>query len=144
MVGKYTMKNTNLLKFPCVLRKKIENGEFVFPESTQYNYEPMVGFRGIERAGNDFTPVTRNDFLSYAELNVCRRGINRNDPHYYGVSLFINKSSVENALKFPKPNKKIAQGKVYEEAGPAEVNSETEHICWWLYDEIEIEGFSIC
>ena len=138
------MKDNNLLKFPSVLRDKIESGEFIFPENAQYDYEPMVGFRGIERAENDFTPVTRDDFISYAELNVCRRGINRNDPHYYRVSLFVNRASVENALKFPRPNKKIAQGKVYAEAGPAEVNLETEHICWWLYDEVEINGFSIC
>lgn len=138
------MKNNNLIKFPSVLRDKIESGEFIFPENVQYDYEPMVGFRGIERAENDFTPVTRNDFISYAELNVCRRGINKNDPHYYGVSLFANRASVENALKFPRPNKKIAQGKVCAEAGPAEVNLETEHICWWLYDKVEINGFLIC
>lgn len=138
------MEDKNLLKFPSVLREKIASGEFVFPENTQYVYDSILGFRGIERAEGDFTPVTRRDFLSYAELNICRRGINKNDPHYYGVSLFANRASVENALKFPKPNKKLAQGRVYAEAGPAEVNLETEHICWWLYDKVEIKGFTIC
>lgn len=139
-----TVKDINVLKFPSVLRDRIVSGEFVFPENTQYEYEPMVGYRAIEREDNDFTSVTRKDFSSYAELNVCRRGINKNDPHYYGVSLFANKSSVENALKFPRPNKKIAKGMIYSEAGPVEVNSETEHICWWLYEDVDIEGFSIC
>lgn len=50
----------------------------------------------------------------------------------------------ENALKFPRPNKKIAVGNIYAEAGPAEVNESTGHVCWWLYENIEIEGFSIC
>lgn len=138
------MEEYNYLKFPSVLREKIESGEFVFPENTQCDYEPIIGFRAIEREANDFTGVSRLDFLSYAELNVCRRGINKKDPHYYGVSLFINKSSVENALKFPRPNKKIARGYVYAEAGPVEINYETAHICWWLYDSVEINGFTIC
>lgn len=92
---------------------------------------------------NGFT-TKRGKRNVFATINVCRRGINKNDPHYYGVSLFLNRAPVENALKFPKPNKKIAQGKVYAEAGPIEVNLETGHICWWIYDEVEINGFSIC
>lgn len=138
------MENDNILKFPSVLRDKICKGEFAFPGAALFSYEPIQGFRGIQRRENDFKEVTRKDFMSYAELNVRRRGINQKDPHYYGVSLFLNKESVENALKFPRTDKKIAVGKVYKEAGPAEVNEETGHICWWLYDNIEIEGFSIC
>ncbi|MBD5542590.1 MAG: hypothetical protein HDR00_15630 [Lachnospiraceae bacterium] len=138
------MEDSNCLKFPSVLCEKMSSGEFDFPENTCFSYEPIQGFRGIQREKDDFEAVSRKDFLSYAEMNVCRRGLDRKDPHYYGVSLFLNKESVENALKFPRANKKIAVGKVYSEAGPAEVNEETGHICWWLYDNVEIEGFSIC
>ena len=138
------LMDNNYLKFPSVLREKIENGEFVFPENTKYQYSPIFGFRGIERTVNDYTAVSRKDFLSYAELNVSRRGINKKDPHYFGVSLFVNKESVENALKFPRPDKKIAQGYVYAEDGPSELNLESGHICWWLYDNAEVKGFSIC
>lgn len=138
------MEDDNYLKFPSVIREKIISGEFSFPKNTCFSYEPMQGFRGIQREIDDFGTVSRKDFLSYAEMKVCRRGIDRKDPHYYGASLFLNKESVENALKFPRANKKIAVGKVYSEAGPSEVNEETGHICWWLYDNVEIEGFSIC
>lgn len=126
------------------MREKILKGEFSFPDNTCFSYEPIQGYRGIQRRENDFTEVSRKDFMSYAEMNIRKRGIDINDPHYYGVSLFLNKESVENALKFPRTNKKIAVGQVYSEAGPSEVNEDTGHICWWLYDNIEIDGFSIC
>ena len=137
------MENDNYLKFPDIIRKKIVCGEFSFPKGTCFSYEPIQGFRCIQRAEDDFEAVSRKDFMSYAEMNINRRRVDKNDPHYYGVSLFLNKESVENALKFPRPNKKIAVGKVYSEVGPAEVNRETGHICWWLYDNVEIKGFSI-
>ena len=138
------MIDGNRLKFPSILEKKIDMGEFSFPDNTRFSYEPIQGFRGIQRNEDDWEAVTRKDFISYAEKNVRRRFIDRDDPHYYGVSLFLNRKSVENALKFPRTNMKIAVGEVYSEAGPSEVNEETGHICWWLYDNIEIEGFSIC
>lgn len=55
--------------------------------------------------------------------------------------MFQNKEPVENALKFPRA---IAVGHVYTEAGLAEINMTIGHVCWWLYDEVEIDGFSIC
>lgn len=137
------MEDKNFLKFPSVMKEKIRNGEFIFPEKTLFAYDPILAYRGIQRGENDFRAVSRKDFMSYAERKVSRRGIDRNDPHYFGVSLFLNRESVENALKFPRPDKKIAVGKVYAEAGPAEINDVTGHICWWLYDNVEIKGFSI-
>lgn len=138
------MEDKNYLKFPSVIREKICSGELVFPENVCFEYEPILAYRGIERSENDFSAVSRKDFMSYAEMSICRRGINKKDPHYFGVSLFMTRKSVENALKFPRPNKKIAVGNIYAEAGPAEVNESTGHVCWWLYENIEIEGFSIC
>lgn len=137
------MEDKNYLKFPSVIREKICSGEFVFPENTKFAYEPILAYRGIGRSENDFSAVSRKDFMSYAERKISRRGIDRNDPHYYGVSLFLNRESVENALKFPRPDKKIAVGKVYAEAGPAEMNGVTGHVCWWLYENVEIKGFII-
>lgn len=142
-IYKYTMEDENYLKFPSVLREKLRNGEISFSRNTRFSYQPMQAYRGIQRSKNNYEPVSKKDFLSYAEKNVCRRGINKNDAHYYGVSLFVNKESVENALNFPRKDKKIAVGKVYEKAGPSELNQETGHICWWLYEDAEIEGFSI-
>lgn len=138
------MDKDNYMKFPSILRTKIQAGEFTFPKNTKFEYEPIQGYRGIERKEGDNTPVTRKDFRSYAELKRRRRALNTEDPHYYGVSLYLDKGSVENALKFPRIDKKIACGKVYQQAGPIEVNEKTGHICWWLYDNVEIEGFVIC
>lgn len=134
----------NYLKFPSVMKEKICNGEIVFPDNICFVYEPITAYRGIQRKEDDFSAVSRADFKSYAEMNIRRRGVNTKDPHYFGVSLFLNKESVENALKFPRLDKKIAVGKVYSEAGPSELNGDTGHVCWWLYDNVEIEGFSIC
>lgn len=144
MKNEYTIINDNYSKFPSVLKEKIINGEISFPENARFLYEPIQGFRCIKREPDNFDPVSKKDFLSYYEMNVSRKKINKNDPHYYGVSLFLNKECVENALKFPRVGKKIAVGKVYSEAGPSEVNEYTGHICWWIYDNVEIEGFSIC
>lgn len=138
------MKDENYLKFPSVLREKIYNSEIIFPEKAYFVYEPILAYRGILRKPDDVSAVTRADFTSYAEKNICRRGINKKDPHYYGVSLFLNKASVENALKFPREDRKIAVGHVYSEAGPAEINEATEHVCWWLYEDVEVQGFEIC
>lgn len=138
------MEDNNYLKFPSIIREKLYNGDFMFPEHTRFMYEPILAYRGIQRSEDDFTAVTRKDFESHAERKICRRGTDRKDPHYFGVSLFQNKESVENALKFPRANKKIAVGHVYAEAGPAEINETTGHVCWWLYDEVEIDRFSIC
>ena len=138
------MEVKNYLKFPSVIYEKLCKGEISFPPDTRFDYEPIQSFRGITREINDFSAVTKKDFLSYAEMNVHRRGIDVNDPHYYGVSLFLNKESVENVLKFPRKNRKIAVGNVYPQAGPSEITEETGHICWWLYDNVEIEGFTIC
>ncbi|WP_347223798.1 hypothetical protein [Bacteroides congonensis] len=140
----YTMKDNNYLKFPSVIRDKLCNGEFAFPAHTQFAYDPILAYRGIRRDEDDFTAVSRKDFESHAERKIRRRGINQKDPHYFGVSLFLHKESLENALNLPRPNKKIAVGNVYAEAGPAEVNESTGHVCWWLYDKVDINGFSIC
>jgi hypothetical protein len=88
------------------------------------------------------------DFQSYAQIDMAtgrfpRRGMDPNNIEYYGVSLFLTKESVENALKFPRKDKKIAVGCVYEEAGPSELREDTGHVSWWLYDNIDIIGFSI-
>lgn len=137
------VEDSNYNKFPSIIKEKIRNGELVFPNNTRFSYKPILAYRGIQRKDNDFTIVSRKDFMSYAEMKIRRRGINTKDPHYYGVSLFLNKESVENALNFPRSDKKIAVGKVYQEAGPAEVNENTGHVCWWLYDDVEVEGFLI-
>ena len=137
-------EDVNCNKFPCVLKEKMEQGEFVFPDDVCFDYEPFIAYRGIDRKEDDYNQIDRRDFKSYAELKVTRRGININDPHYYGVSLYLLKEQVENALKFPRNNKKIAVGTVYCEGGPVDLTEETGHVCWWLYENVNLSGFKIC
>lgn len=140
----YIMGDNNYLKFPSIIREKAERGEFAFPANTKLEYEPFQAYRGIEREQDDKSPVTRSDFMSYAELGKKPRGVDTNSPSYFAASLYLDKACVENALKFPRKGWKIAIGSVYSEAGPTNVNEKTSHVDWWLYAGKEVEGFSIC
>lgn len=137
------MEDENYFKFPSIIREKAKRGEFSFPEGTLFVYEPFQAYRGVVRDDDDFKEVSRDDFLSYAELGKHVRGMNEDDPSYFSASLSLNKASVENALRFPRKGWKIAVGKVYKEVGPVKINCETEHVDLWLYDGVEVEGFSI-
>ena len=133
-------------KFPSILKDRLKNGEFFFPACTQYEYTPIKAYRGIARDTGDFSPVTRDDFRSYAEMKKRKtRGckVDRSSPQYYGVSFFTQKERVENVLAFPNPKKKIIYGEIFCAGGPCLVNDETEHVCWWLYENTDISGVNI-
>lgn len=135
-------------KFPEVLCKKIKSREIILPEGTKYNYNKIYTYRAIARNEDDFTAVSRDDFKSYFELakkpKKMPRGVKiENRPDYYGVSTFLNKESVEQIMKFPNPNKKIAAGYVYCEGGPQYTNEEKQHVCWWLFEDADISGYKL-
>ncbi len=133
-------------KFPVILKDKLKSGEIAFPEGTQFQYFPIKAYRGIKREADDYSKVGKEDFKSYAELGrkkVRGQRIVENTPEYYGVSLFRKKEIVENLMKFPNPHKKMAMGYVFEEGGPQLTNEETEHVCWWLYLDADLDGFTI-
>lgn len=44
-------------------------------------------------------------------------------------------------MKFPNPNKKMAEGYVYKEGGPQETKGQ--HVCWWLYKDADVSGFKL-
>ena len=46
---------------------------------------------------------------------------------------------MEQKMKFPNPNKKMAKGCVYKEGGPQETKDQ--HVCWWLYEDADVSGF---
>lgn len=138
------MKDDNYLKFPTLIREKIETGEFVFPEETAFEYNQFLAYRGIEREKEDCSEITKKDFLSHAERGIRRRSIDTKSPTYYSASLNLSREAVENSLQFPRKGWKMAVGFVYQEAGPAYINKNTGHVDWWLYENAKIEGFSIC
>ena len=138
------------LKFPAVLRDKLLNNEIELPETTQFEYNNLFTYRAVERKVDDYREITLEDFKSYFELHKTPktpktpRGVSINytkDPHYYGVSSFLKREIVEQKMKFPNPKKKMAAGYVYSEGGPQNTNDQ--HVCWWLYDGVDVSGFKL-
>ena len=137
------------LKFPSVLREKLLNHEIEFPEDTQFAYEKLYVYRAVEREEDDFRDITLEDFRSYAQLGKKPkrpRGASSDletDPHYYGVSSFFDRKIVEQLMRFPNPHKKMAEGYVYQEGGPQHTELRRGHVCWWLYENTDVSGFTI-
>ena len=120
------------LKFPAILKEKLKNGEVSFPKETQFKYMPITAYRAIERTEEDSTPINRNDFRSYAEMKKKKtrgRRVDTSKLEYYGVSFFTKREIVENLLAFPNPHLP---------------NEQTHHICWWLFETVNLDKFSIC
>jgi len=139
-------KEVNYEKFPAILKKKLEAGVISFPPETKFTYNSMIAYRAVARNIDDFSPVSRKDFKSYAEegrKRTRKQLIDENNATYYGTSLFLERGIVENIMKFPNPNKKIACGSVSQEKGPCLVNEETKHVCWWLFDNVCLDDFKI-
>ncbi len=132
------MNEEYYLKFPSVFKEKLKSGVIKFPSDTKFQYESKIAYRCIVRKENDNAPVNRSDFKSYAELGKTKapRGLGYDtcSPNYYGCSLYLNKSLVENALKLPKPGKRIAKVCVKQEGGAIQINLDTQHVCWWLFE----------
>ena len=135
------------IKFPTILRDKLLKNEIKFPNTIKFDYEKLLVYRAINRKENDNHAVTLDDFKSYFELkkNPKRpRGPKENitkNPYYYGVSSFLKRGCVEQLMKFPNPNKKMIKGYVYKEGGPQDTKDL--HVCWWLYEKVDISGFEI-
>ena len=143
------MNEEMIMKFPAVLKDKLAKGEIVSPDEIEFEYEKIKVYRAVARAENDYSEVTRDDFKSYFELGKKPknpRGVDKNilkNPHYYGVSSFLKKEIVEQKMGFPNPKKKMAEGYVYSEGGPQHTQLETQHVCWWLYENTDVSGFKI-
>lgn len=135
--------------FPSIIKQKIIDGTLIFPANTLFEYERILVYRAIERNAEDFHEVTLEDFQSYFQLHKtpkAPRGVSKdwkNDPHYYGVSSFIDEEKVRQLMKFPNPRKKMAVGYVFSEGGPQETNLTNKHVCWWLYEEADVSNFKI-
>ena len=136
------VSNSQYLRFPCVLKEKLISGEIILPDETKFTYEKILVYRAVERTEDDKRPITNDDFKSYYELKKGPKkpkGNIENNPKYYGVSSYTERKIAEQIMHFPRPSKKIAKGYVYDEGGPE--YTEDKHICWWIYDKVEINGF---
>ena len=143
------INNEICMKFPAVLKDKLLKKEIELPDTTLFEYEPILVYRAVEREKDDHRSIQIDDFKSYFELKKKpknARGIKKDwnkDPHYYGVSSFLDRKIVEQKMKFPNPKKKMAVGKVYMEGGPQDTNVKEKHVCWWLFKDADISGFEI-
>lgn len=62
------------------------------------------------------------------------------DINYYGTSLFKDRRIIENAMRLPRPSKKICCGFVFMEGGPQVTDDQ--HINWWIYEYVnDFSGF---
>lgn len=134
----------NADKFPAILRKKIEEGQFVFPQGTEYKYDSFHAYRVYFRNENEKNrSIDREDFRSWAEEGKrYPRGKNKDlFQKYYGTSLFCNEDELCNVKSFPKPIKKIARGIVDCSGGPCLKSDKDSHITWWLYEIVDLSSF---
>lgn len=135
-----------LMKFPVMLRCKLEEKEIEFPDKTEFNYDDICAYRCITRKKADYSAVTREDFQSNAELGrTTIKGESRNlekIPEYYGVSLYQEKKELIIRLRLPQKNRKIVKGNIYQQGGPM-LKGQNDHICWWLYENADVSGFEI-
>ena len=135
------------MKFPAVVREKLLNNEIELPDGTLVKYGKIPTYRAVERKADDNREITIEDFKSYFELGrrpKKPRGTKADlekDPHYYGVSSFLDKKIVELKMKFPNPNKKMASGFVCQEGGPQHTTDQ--HVCWWLYNDADVSSFKL-
>ncbi len=106
-----------------------------FFDGTEWNYDPVKVYRMVLREKDDYSQVTKGDFMSFAE--VPRRGMEENvkKPDYYGVSVFTEKEALINKLKLPRPGKKIALGHIHDSYGP--IYRKLPHICLWCYKDVD-------
>lgn len=135
-----------LMKFPVIFREKLRSGEIVLQEDVKFEYEPIQAFRCIKRAISDNTGVSRSDFKSNAELgrtNIKGEKHPEQMPEYYGVSFFLKREALNVRLGLPKRNRKVVKGYIQQEGGPQLQNRESSHVCWWLYEDADVSGFSL-
>lgn len=138
------MCNEFFEKFPAFLRDKLINGELSFPCYTQYEYEPILAYRCIERKKNDYNEVCESDFYPNIISNKKKhRGQSKkdNDINNYGTSLYTERKALDNNMYLPRPTKKVCKGFVFEEGGPQKTDGN--HVNWWIFDNVDFSGFTI-
>lgn len=140
-----TKANEYYKHFPDYLKSKLLDGTVKLPTHTLFKYSQILAYRCISRQINDNTPFNIYDMRSYYEEGKRPRGriIDDNDPFLYSVSLFKNLNELKNILKFPRPQKKIAKGYIYQEGGPQYSDSYNSHINWWLFKNVNFDSFII-
>ena len=135
------LEDTLIDKFPAILKEKIRNKEFEFPDDTQFEYNDFYAYRCFFRDEDDNTPINREDFRSHAELGKILRGRGSKKPEYLGTSLFRTVEELNNIQSLNKPEKRVARGKVFSNGGPILINYSKEHVCWWMFEDVDLSSY---
>ena len=103
-----------------------------------------VNEEAVEALKRSMRLSSGDDMKSYFELGKQPKGVTdcASDPKFYAVSLFKSLDMLKQCLKFPRPNKKVAQGYVYMEGGP-QYSEGKSHVNWWLYEDVSFDNFVI-
>lgn len=82
-------------------------------------------------------------FEMYGNSHKRPRGFRWDEanPFLYGVSLFEDKNALKNAMTM-RPENKVAVGMITQNGGPCE-RGELTHVCWWLYEDVDLSSFKI-
>ena len=132
-------------KFPIVLKDRLKRKQVCFPNDTEFVYKPIEAYRVVVRAKDDKHALDMEDMKSYYERGKRLPGVkvmDETDPLYYAVSLFESTEALKQSFNFPRPNKKMAHGYVYDEGGPC-LRGVNGHISWWLFEGVDLSEFEI-
>lgn len=138
--------DVNIEKFPLILREKLKSGDVTLPPHIETEYSPIKVYRRVLREGDDMHAIDRFDLMSYAELGKrppknLEGGVK--NPDYYSTSFYSSFEALKNHFEFPHPKNKVAIGKAYCEGGPCLRNELTEHVSWWMYENVDISDFEL-
>lgn len=130
------MDQSFFLKFPCVLKKVLQDETVVFPEDCKIDFEDFIAYRAISR-NNDDCNIKKEDFLSQMELFLKGKKIRpypkKDNINSYSCSLYTDKEKLKIILHLPRKSKKIIKGYVNDIDGIITVDDNA-HVNWWLYE----------
>ncbi|HEM3602578.1 hypothetical protein [Streptococcus suis] len=126
------------MKFRDALQKAIDEKQVSLTnDGIEYKYDTLKVYRGVIKNGTK--DIIEKDFLSQIEKGVNLRG-RKIDIGVYSCSVFQKTEELEQALKFPKPNKyiiKCEMSSTEQNFGPIRKSQNNSHIDLWLYKEAE-------
>lgn len=124
-------------KFPCCFKNALKRGDVSFTEEPQIIYETFEAYRGIFRdKGGNFSSITFDDFLSYAEKGKTYNPRFGSKDSFYSCSLYKNLEECKKALVFPNPkeDRQISLGPVIQSDGCIRERLKDSHVDFWIYE----------
>ena len=122
-------------RFPSVLKKALKENKVRFFPNLCKEYQPIEVYRSVRIVKNIKEVITKEDFYSQVERDLP--GVDKDDIGNYSCSCFETIEEIWDRLHYPKKNKKIAKGVIYDNEGPIAKDKGSTHIHWFLYDGVD-------